>query len=962
MPTRVTVGNELIAGNSPTESRDAAAWETALREARILIIDDQPGMVEVLRIILEQAGFRAIRSTTDPLEAIRLFGEFRPDLVVLDLVMPALSGWKVLAGLRAIMRADAPLPILIVTADRKAETRREALRLGASDLIAKPFDQAEILSRVRNLLEAGFHHRQKADEAMRESEERFSNAFEFAPIGMALVSLDGRLLKVNEMLCRLLGYSEGELLIRNIRDVTHPDDLAISHDHARRAKAGEYRFFELHKRYVHADGHSVSALTKVSVVRGAGGQPSYTIAQIQDITEQQRAQEAMRMQAQMLDQVGQSVIACDLRGRIVYANTFAEKLVGWPVADLLGRNIIETVIPPVGAEAAEKIVAGLRLTEKWDGELVLRRRSGAEFPAYVTATPLHGAQGEAIGLVGISEDITARKQAEAELFSSRETLRSILDQIPQRVFWKDRDSVLIGCNRAFAADMGYSDPLAAIGLANLDSTWQAMAEVYRSDDRMVMDLDTPKISFEEPSVARDGSPIWVRTSKVPLHDEQGRVSGIVGTYEDITEHKIAKLKIEQLNAELEQRVVQRTVELLAATQEAERANRAKSEFLSRTSHELRTPMNAILGFSQLLTAEKKLGGQERESVERILDAGRQLLALIDEILNMADAEAGSLPFSLESMMVGPLLEETICLVRPLAAALGIELRLTSLPDDHWKVLADHRRLKQVLVNFLSNAVQCNRPGGAVILECTRTEKAGSAMVRFSVRDTGPGMSAEKLARLFTPFERLDAVRPRTPAADRGLGLALSRRLAEMMGGGVGAESVLEEGSTFWVEAPLVQPETPGAQSGLRVMANFETDTPRASTVLYIEGGLSNLRLITRILARRPAVRLHSVMTVSAAAELPAEVCLHLIVLDLALPPHDGCQMLAQLRAQPRTAKVPVVILCAGPSPEQKGQMLDAGASFCLPKPVQVRTLLKVVDQFTARQLDGDGGPPADGPV
>jgi PAS domain S-box-containing protein len=846
MSIRGTAEDKMIADDRPEADGDAESWDVSLRQARILIIDDQPGMVEVLRIILEQDGFRDMRSTTDPLDAIRLFGEFKPDLVVLDLVMPALSGWKVLAGLRAIMRADAPLPILVVTADRKSATRREALARGASDFIAKPFGAPEILARIKNLLEIGFHHRRKADEALRESEERFSNAFEYAPIGMALISLDLRLLKVNQMLCSVLGYSEGDLLVRTIKDITHPDDLAISADDVRRAKAGEIRFFEFNERFVHASGRSVSALTKVSVAQTAAGQPAYFIAQIQDITEQQRAQESIRMQAQMLDQVGQSVIACDLRGRITYVNRFAEKLFGWSAADVLGRNVIETVIPPGGSDEAGKIIEGLRVTESWEGELVLRRGDGAEFPAFVTATPLSNAQGESIGLVGISEDITARKQAQAELFRSRETLRSILDQIPQRVFWKDRNSVLMGCNRAFAADMGLADPEAAIGRGDMDSTWQAMAEVYRADDRNVMDLDTPKLSFEEPSVARDGSPTWVRTSKMPLHNEQGEVTGILGTYEDITEHKLAKLKIEQLNADLEDRVAQRTAELLAATQEAEHANRAKGEFLSRSSHELRTPMNAILGFGQLLAAEKNLEPRARDSVERILEAGRQLLALIDEILNITDAESGSMPISLEPLAVGPLAEETLCLVRPLATTLGIDLKLTPLGDCDWKVLADHQRLTQVLGNLLSNAVHCNWLGGAVILECTRTEAAGLPMVRFSVTDTCPGFSEDKMALLFTPFERLDAERPRTPAADRGRGLALSRRLAEMMGGRVGLESVQEEGSTFWVEAPLAQPEPPSVHAGLRLAGDAEATSLDVSTVLFIENDLSSLRLITRI--------------------------------------------------------------------------------------------------------------------
>jgi CheY-like chemotaxis protein len=262
------------------------------------------------------------------------------------------------------------------------------------------------------------------------------------------------------------------------------------------------------------------------------------------------------------------------------------------------------------------------------------------------------------------------------------------------------------------------------------------------------------------------------------------------------------------------------------------------------------------------------------------------------------------------------------------------------------VLADHRHLKRVLVNLLSNALEVNRPGGRVTLECTANQAAGSPMVRFSVRDTGPGISAEKFTRLFTPFDRFEDVQPKTPASDRGLKLALSRFLIETMGGSMGAESVVDEGSTFWVEVALAHSGTTNAQIVAHPVQRPETGSLASGTILYIEGDPSGLRLITRILARRPEISLHSVKTVSAALEMPTEVRPNLILLDLPFAQSGGRQMLERLAADPRTAEIPVVTLCADPSPQGKALLLRAGARACLTKPVPVRTLLRAIDEFT----------------
>ena len=403
--------------------------------------------------------------------------------------------------------------------------------------------------------------------------------------------------------------------------------------------------------------------------------------------------------------------------------------------------------------------------------------------------------------------------------------------------------------------------------------------------------------------------------------------------------------------ELEQRVEERTLALRAANEqlqqeiaerrraeeEADRANRAKSDFLSRMSHELRTPLNGILGFAQLLQMESLPADQE-ESVTHILKAGRHLLGLINEVLDISRIEAGRLQLSLEPVPVGDTLRGAVDLVRPLAAQRDIELA-AEVADDHWHVLADRQRLQQVLLNLLSNAVKYNRTRGAVAVSC---EERSGGRLRMLVTDTGHGISPDKLERLFTPFDRLGA--EGTGIEGTGLGLALSRHLVEVMGGTLDVTSQVGVGSTFAVEFPL----TAAPADALKLPAASPTVQAERGegrmVVLYIEDNVSNLRLVEQVLGRRPQTTLLSAMQGQLGLDLAREHRPDLILLDLHLPDVPGDEVLRRLREGPQTRGIPVVILSADATPGQVERLLAAGAQAYLTKPLDVRQLLALVDQ------------------
>lgn len=376
-----------------------------------------------------------------------------------------------------------------------------------------------------------------------------------------------------------------------------------------------------------------------------------------------------------------------------------------------------------------------------------------------------------------------------------------------------------------------------------------------------------------------------------------------------------------------------------AGEEAMAANRSKSEFLSRMSHELRTPLSAVIGFGQLLQTDD-LSERQQEAVGHIVKGGRHLLDLINEVLDITRIETGDLSLSPEAVQANTVIEEVVGLVGSLASASGLHLVSGAATCDAF-VTADRQRLKQILLNLLSNAIKYNRPGGTVSLSC---ELVGSSL-RISVTDTGPGITEQSLPLVFAPFERLGA--ERSDVEGTGIGLTLSRRLAEAMGGTLDLHTTLGVGSTFWVELPLA--EAPEERLERLAAHHGDSATPEPLTggpqhrIVYIEDNVANVRLIERILERRGDVELLATMQGRLGIELAREHQPTAIMLDLHLPDMDGDTVLHLLRADPLTADIPVLVLSADATPNQVRRLLAAGASAYLTKPLDITELLDTLD-------------------
>jgi PAS domain S-box-containing protein len=524
-----------------------------------------------------------------------------------------------------------------------------------------------------------------------------------------------------------------------------------------------------------------------------------------------------------------------------------------------------------------------------------------------------------------------RAEAEAEIRRLNEALQvalgqantfldSVVDNLPAMVFVKDaHDLRYVRFNRAGEALLGINRT-ELIGRTAAAVFPEQLARSYEASDREAIEARTVVALPEEIVPTRHRGPRVLQTKKIPILSAAGEPQYLVGISQDVTERRLA-----EESARL-------------SKIEAERANRAKSDFLSRMSHDLRTPLNAILGFAQVLEFEN-LSAVHADSVRQILAGGQHLLELINEVLDISRIESGQLSLSPEPVGVAEVTEAVAGLIRPLAASRGIEVTVHASNGPPVYVRADRQRLRQILMNYFGNAVKYNRDRGSVSVVASDT---GSGRIRVSVNDTGAGIAPEKLALLFQPFERLGA--EQSAVEGTGLGLAVSKGLAQAMGGSVGVTSVVDHGSTFWVELPASDaPDLSAPTLDAAAPAHIGSGETRG-TVLYIEDNASNVRLLQRLLERRSGVRLLNTGRGEEGIQMAQAEHPNLILLDLHLPDISGEEVLRRLWADPSTRGVPVAVLSADAMPSHRQRLLASGAVVYLTKPLDVHELLRVVDE------------------
>jgi PAS domain S-box-containing protein len=514
---------------------------------------------------------------------------------------------------------------------------------------------------------------------------------------------------------------------------------------------------------------------------------------------------------------------------------------------------------------------------------------------------------------------------EARNRRAKDFLEQLIASSPSMIFRLDADQHPTYISPNVSSVLGYS----VEEILNKPAFWQLVVHpddlglVGAAIQRAAAD-PAEQIEGEYRFRRKDGEYRWCYSLIRIDQDAHGRLESIVGYALDVADRKAAEQALERARQDA-----------VAARDEAQRANQAKSEFLSRMSHDLRTPLNSILGFAQVLELDA-LTPEHADHVAQILSAGKHLLDLINEVLDISRIEAGHLSLSTESVSLPEVVRQCLDIVQPLAAQRRVTLMAHEGRSGPPFARADRQRLRQILINLLSNAVKYNRDGGTVRVEYT---DRGDGTVSIEIADTGAGLPPEKIARLFKPFERLGA--ERTAVEGTGLGLALSKALAEAMDGQLRASSIVEKGSTFTVILPKA--------TAAHVVESVETDLPasrdvaHSGTLLCIEDNLQNLRLMQRLLARRPGVQLAHAADGAQGLAYIREHWPRLVFLDLHLPDMHGEEVLRQVKKDPAARGTTVVVLSADATPSQKRHLMAEGASHYITKPFDVREVLQVID-------------------
>ena len=912
------------------QTLDGLTSRVSASPLRILLIDDDETLIEYYATVMSDAGM-VVETLSDPIEGLKVLADFKPDIVVMDVYMPGCSGPE----LAQVIRQDdayAIMPIMFLSTESNFENQLAAMNLGGDDFLVKPVEAGHLIAAVSARAKRAREASQlntDLENALRENKYQIITMNQHDIVSST--DTNGQIINVNDLFCEITGYSRTELLGKNhniLKSGMQSD--AFYENLWETIKQGKIWHGKICNRKKSGDEYWVES-TIVPFLDEKGSPYKYVSATT-EITSLRQSEDRLH-RSQIFANIG------TWDWNIVTGELYWSELIG----PLFGykENMLETTyenfLAAVHPDDRQAVIDAVNNCIDNKCEYNIEHRvvwpDSSVHWVLEQGNVVRSEDGEPLHMLGVVQDVDDRKRAELML-AKHERQLSEAQVLARLGNWQANlvNGVLTWSDeiyRIFGFEPGDIKP-----------TVDIFKKMVHPDDLALVEesekiaAQTGHLDVAHRIVWSDGTVRYVHELAQAEIDVTGNLTLLTGTVQDITDSKLAEQA------------------LLKAKEEAENANRTKSQFLSSMSHELRTPLNAIIGFGQLLQLETNhpLNESQLENVDEIVKAGNHLLELINEVLDLARIEAGRIDLSIKTVVVSKVLVESIQLITPLAKKRGIEIglifdddeiSLKELIDKNNTVRADYTRLKQTLLNLLSNAVKYNRENGKLIIACRCIDQH---QTRISITDTGAGLTQKQQSQLFKAFNRLEA--GNTEIEGTGIGLVITKNIVELMGGNIGVESQPGAGSTFWIELPIDTPyqaETIQADNDENISPEVVDSPKHEHTVLYIEDNPANLRLVAQLLGRRPNIHMWSAHEPRLGLELAQAHKPNLILLDINLPGMDGFEVLKNLRQSEEMRDTPVIAVSANAIPEDIKKGLDAGFDNYITKPINVKALLEVVD-------------------
>lgn len=886
--------------------------------------------------------------------------------------------------------------------------------------------------------------RMLAGQKLHASEKRFRAIFDQAPIAIALVDLQGHPVLSNLRFSKMLGYSKDELSKMMFTEFTHPEDIEKDLNQFSDLIAGKISSYNMEKRYIHKNKNLIWANSFITTLNDDNGLPQEIIGMVEDITERKKIQKEIKFQADLLNNVGQSVIATDLQGKVIYWNKAAEKIYGWSTSEAIGLDIMDLTPAQESNEQAIDIMKTLSAGKPWAGEFQVKRKDGSSFPSFVTDTPIFDSNRKLAGIIGVSSDITERKNTEKALEESELQFRNLYENAKIGLYRTTPDGTILMANKLLMEMLGY-ESFNELAERNLkEDVFEP--SYHREAFLKKIEKDGEVNNLESAWKGRDGSMLYVRENSQAVRNSEGKTIYYDGVVEDITHQKMAEDEIAMLSqslksinecvsiTDIDHKIIfvnqafldtygyelkeligksiglvcspknmqnliseilpstisgkwhgelinqrkngsefpvylstsvikgkdnktlgitgvaiditerkQAETELIEAKEKAEESDRLKTAFLANMSHEIRTPMNGILGFTDLLLEPDLSSEQKEEYINIVKQSGQRMLNTVNDLMEISKIEAGIITVDLKEVNVQERLDELIRFFTPEATKKGLKLTLENeAPKTAATITTDQNKFDSVLTNLIKNAIKYTE-SGTIKVGCTVETPGNASLLRFYVRDTGIGISHVRQRVVFERFVQAELTNSREFDGS-GLGLAITKAYVDMLGGEIGLESRVGQGSTFFFTLPINGQAQEKTAENKTWKQDEKTSHPKGLSIIIAEDDYTSALYLEMILKKGN----HTIILTKNGHET-VEACrnnpgVDLVLMDIQMPVMNGYDATREIRKFNK--EVVIIAQTAFAFSGDKEKTLEAGCNDYISKPITKGVLLEKIQAWT----------------